>query len=145
MLSCASLIAKSMYSFELCAIGGSEIFICLYTALATLVLKYVSGIVIVGVPTVIASRMVFPPPKYNGSNSTFIQLHKEINSSKDKLFVNKTLSLRIEKLLAHLFFRVFDQYSIFTLYNDIIYDIIIFHSTFKTHIGYPFTLLNNII
>ena len=48
-----------------------------------LVFKCVLGIVIDGVPTNIASRKEFPPPKCKGSNSTFTHLHKEINSNKE--------------------------------------------------------------
>ena len=74
------------------------------------VFKCVPGIVIDGVPTNIASRKEFPPPKCKGSNSTFTHLHKEINSNKDNVFVNKTFLLRIEKLFDHLFFKISDQY-----------------------------------
>ena len=63
------------------------------------VFKCVPGIVTVGVPTFIASKKEFPAPKWMGSNNTSTQLHKEINSNKVNLFVNKTLLLRIEKFL----------------------------------------------
>ena len=68
------------------------------------VLKCFSGIVIEGVPNIIASIEVFPPPKCNGINKTSTQLDKEKNSSKDNLFVNNTFLLRIGKFFDHLFF-----------------------------------------
>ena len=43
--------------------------------------------------------------KYIGSNNTSTQLHKDINSFKDNLFVKKTFLLRIGKVLDHLFLR----------------------------------------
>ena len=80
------------------------------------VFKCVPGIVIVGVPTNIDSKKEFPPPKCKGSKSTSTHLHKEINSNKDNLFVNKTFLLRIEKFFDHLLFKVSDQYfSLFSL------------------------------
>ena len=73
------------------------------------VLKCFPGIVIEGVPNIIVSREVFPPPKCKGINKTSTQLDKEKNSSKDNLFVNNTFLLRIGKFFDHLFFRISDQ------------------------------------
>ena len=74
------------------------------------VFKCVPGMVMVGVPTNIASKKEFPPPKYKGSNNTFTHLHNEINSDKDNVFENKTFLLRMGKFFAHLFFKVSIQY-----------------------------------